>query len=175
MNQKHPSGYISYEYKQVCTANQDASLFLDYYESFGWHMDDNRPIAVSGKTATLFLKRDKRLINRMELTRLQRNFEACVQEIRSLEQSKSRTASLWALVTGLLGTAFLAGSVFAVTHEPPLYLLMTLLAIPGLLGWTLPYFLYHWKRAGQTQKIQPLLEAKYAEIDQLCEKGHALL
>ena len=69
----------------------------------------------------------------------------------------------------------MAGAVFAVTNDPPLYPLMVLLAVPGFAGWVLPYFIYHRLFARQHRKVQPLIDAKYQEIDQLCEKGHALL
>ena len=65
----------------------------------------------------------------MELTRLQRNFESCMEEIHQMERALGQTAAVWALGTALAGTAFMAGSVFAVTGEPPRYLAMILLAV----------------------------------------------
>lgn len=167
--------YIGYEYKQVTVSGKDASLVLDCYESFGWTPDDHRPLTSGRSTTTLHLKRDRKIINKMELTRLQRNFEACMGEIQSLEHSKSQVATLWALVVGLIGTAFMAGAVFAVTAQSPHYLLMGVLALPGFVGWALPYFLYRFQLQARTRHVQPLIEAKYEEIYQLCEKGHALL
>ena len=175
MNQDHSNPYVGYEYKEVCVSGSDVSLFLDCYESFGWQVDDRRPVASGGKTVTLHLKRDRKIINKMELTRLQRNFEACIREIKALERSKSQVARLWALVVGLLGTAFMAGAVFAVTSQTPRYLLMVILSIPGFVGWLVPYFLYRYQLGRQSRKVQPMIEDKYEEICQLCEKGHALL
>ena len=121
------------------------------------------------------MKRDRKLIHKMELTRLQRHFEACAKEIEVLEKSKTSVASAWALVVGILGTAFMAGATFAVTHEPPMILLCIILAIPGFIGWALPYFLHRHIAAKRAKKIQPMIEAKQDEIYQICEKGHALL
>ena len=47
------------------------------------------------KMMTLRLKRDRKIVNKTELTRLQRNFEACVREIQSLENSKTSKATIW--------------------------------------------------------------------------------
>ena len=174
MNREDNNPYVGYEYKEVCASDSDISLLLDCYESFGWKVDDRRPVVSGGKAVTLHLKRDRKIINKMELTRLQRNFEACIREIKTLERSKAQVARLWALVVGLLGTAFMAGAVFAVTSQPPRYLLMVLLSIPGFVGWLIPYFLYRYQLGRQSRKVQPLIEAKYEEICQLCEKGHAL-
>ncbi len=138
-------------------------------------MDGNVPVFSGKRHAALRMKRDRKLIHKMELTRLQRHFEACAKEIEVLEKSKTSVASAWALVVGILGTAFMAGATFAVTHEPPMILLCIILAIPGFIGWALPYFLHRHIAAKRAKKIQPMIEAKQDEIYQICEKGHALL
>lgn len=175
MNQGPENTYIGYEYKEISVASKDASLFLDCYENFGWIPDENRPTDNGGGTVTIHLKLNRKIINKMELTRLQRNFESCMQEIQLMERSKKQTATVWAMIVGSIGTAFMAGSVFAITSEPPQYVLMILLAIPAFAGWILPAFIYRYKSQKQSQKIQPFIEAKYEEIYQLCEKGHSLL
>ena len=167
--------YVQYEYLNVSATADNAPLLLDCYENFGWTQDERHLPSDAGRTITLHLKRDRKIINRMELTRLQRNFEGCLQEIKLLERSRKQLASIWAAVLAIIGTAFMAGAVFAVTNDPPLYPLMVLLAVPGFAGWVLPYFIYHRLFARQHRKVQPLIDAKYQEIDQLCEKGHALL
>ena len=167
--------YIGYEYKEISVPNKDVSLFLDCYENFGWTAEEPRPIQSGKGTVTLHLKRNRKIINKMELTRLQRNFESSMQEIQQMERSKKQTAMVWALLTGLAGTAFMAGAVFAVTSEPPHYLLTILLAIPAFAGWILPSFFYRHQLQRQSRKVQPFIEAKYDEIYQLCEKGHSLL
>ena len=111
----------------------------------------------------------------MELTRLQRNFEACVNEIEELEKSKTSAATIYALVIVILGTAFMAGSVFAVTAQPPHIVLCILLAIPGFIGWIIPYFVYEKTVKKQTEKVIQLIEEKYDEIYKICEKGNKLL
>ena len=58
----------------------------------------------------------------------------------------------------------MAGSTFAVVHETPIIWLCILLAIPGFIGWILPWFLYQRIRKKQTENLQPLIEAKQEEI-----------
>ena len=167
--------YRAWEYKDISVPDSKASFYLDCYECFGWQQDENHPVAPGVRPAVLYLKRDRKIINKMELTRLQRNFEACLREIDLLERSKTSAATLWALLVGLAGTAFMAGSVFAVTAAPPHYLLTILLAVPGFAGWILPVFLRRRLTRARTRRVQPFIEAKYEEIYALCEKGHALL
>lgn len=169
----HP--YIGYEYKKLTIPTEKISLYLDCYESFGWEIDDNIPLNTNAPSTTVSLKRDRKIINKAELTRLQRHFEACDAEIRQLETAKTSTATATALAVGILGTAFMAGSVFAVTHEPPIIWLCILLAVPAFLGWIAPYFLYRSLKARKAVELQPLIEAKQEEIYEICEKGHTLL
>ena len=158
--------FIVYEYKEISAGVEKASFLLDGYEKFGWEADNNIGEIESG---------NRRIINKAELTRLQRNFEACVKEIETMERSKTSMATIYALVIGLIGTAFMAGSVFAVTAQPPRILMCILLAVPAFLGWLLPYFVYQSVKRKQTEKINPYIEAKYDEIYEICEKGNKLL
>ena len=169
------SEFLGYEYKELSVEQSRVSMYLDGYKNFGWIADDNFDLPKAGSVATLHLKRNRKIMNKMELTRLQRNFEACMNEIETLERSKTANARIASLTAGVLGTAFMAGSVFAVTHEPPIIWLCILLAIPAFIGWITPYFLYRSIEARHTAKIQPMIEAKQEEIYELCEKGHNLL
>lgn len=121
------------------------------------------------------MKRNRKIVNKMELTRLRRNFEACIEEIDMLEKSKISSATVRALVIGMIGTAFMAGSVFAVTAQPPKILLCIVLAVPAFLGWILPYFIYRKTVKEQIARVNPYIEAKYEEIYEICEKGNKSL
>ena len=167
--------YRAWEYKDISVPDSKASFYLDCYECFGWQQDENfPPQAARGKVA-LKLKRDRRILNKTELTRLQRHFEADLEEIAALERSKTTAANLFSLLTGLLGTAFMAGATFAVVADPPIIWLCILLAIPGFAGWIAPLFLYRAARDKKAWQVQPFIEAKLEEIYQICEKGHSLL
>ena len=164
--------YIGYDYKTVTVDNEETSMYMDAYENFGWVSDTLKEF---GGVVTMNLKRDRKILNKAELTRLQQHFEACMDEIAALENSKSRTGLIYALTVGLIGTAFLAGSVFAVTAEPPLILLCVILGIPGLIGWALPYWLFKRLKGKRSAEVAPLIEQKYDEIHEICEKGNALI
>ncbi len=173
--------YVGYEYKEVMAEDAMISLLLDGYENFGWELNGNLPEAGGGgkngrsSRTVLRMKRDRKIVNKTELTRLQRNFEACVAEIQVLERRKTTAATVYSLILGIVGTAFMAGSVFAVTAQPPLVILSIILGALGILGWIFPYFLYRKVKENETKKITPLIEEKYDEIYEICEKGNKLL
>ena len=173
MNQM--KNFTAYEYKEITVRSDKASLYLDCYESFGWHQDENFPMQEMKDAVTIRLKRDRKLVNKTELTRLQRNFEASMEEIDALERSKTTAATIWTLCVALAGTAFMAGSVFAVTADPPRIALCILLAIPGFVGWIAPYFVYRIVRDKKTRQVNPFIEEKTEEIYAMCERGQSLL
>lgn len=167
--------FIGYEYKEITVSWAKASLYLDGYESFGWHESEHFLLEKSGGSVTLHLRRDRKILNKIELTRLQRNFEASMEELTTLEHSKTRKPQMIALTVGMIGTVFMAGSTFAVTAEPPLIWLCVVLAIPGFIGGIAPYFLYQFFVKKRTALVTPLIEQKQDEIYDLCQKGSELL
>lgn len=174
--------FVGYEYKEVIADKSRVSFLLDGYENFGWEADGNicedygeSKNPQKQNKVILRLKRNRKITNKMELTRLQRNFESCVREIEMLEKSKTSAATMYALIIAVIGTAFMAGATFAVTAQPPHVILCILLAIPGFIGWIIPCFVYKRVVGNRTEKVTLLIEEKYDEIYEICEKGHRLL
>ena len=175
------------EIKADCTR---ASMYIDGYANFGWEQDENLSTAYmqsmphvrnnaalsrNGESVLLHFKRDRKIMNKAELTRLQRNFEDCMRQIETLEKSKMSLAKTVSISVGVAGTIFMAGSTFAVTASPPIIWLCVLLAIPGFAGWILPYFFYKAIVSKRTEIVNPLIEDKYDEAYEICEKGSRLL
>lgn len=163
--------YIGYDYKEIQTDAAYLSMYIDGYANFGWSLDDN----LSPTQTSARLKRNRKIRNKAELTRLQRHFESCLSEIKSLENSKTAGATMYAIMLGLLGTCFMAGSVFAVTHHSPLIFLAIIFGILGILGWSFTPILFKKLVKYKTNKFKPIIELKYDEIDEICEKGNRLL
>ena len=166
-------GFVGFEYMEVSAKHWMESLYVDSYENFGWEFEGEAARESAGGQVTLKFKRDRKLRNKAELTRLQRQFEACAQEIETLERSRTTTASIAAFTIGLAGTELLGGTMFAYLHG--LRPLMVISAVPGFLGWIAPYFCYQRLRQKREQRIAPLIEQKNDEIYSVCERGCRLL
>ena len=165
----------SFDYLKVTVEEELLSQYMDGYEKFGWKMDENvKPEKSMGKV-TLHMKRSRHIINKVELIRLQRHYESCMEEICTLEASKSSVPTMVSLSCGIAGCGFMAGSVFAVTASPPIIWLTVILAIPGFLLWAAAYFGYKAAKKHRIKKVIPLIEAKYDEACEVCEKAFRLL
>jgi hypothetical protein len=166
--------FVGYGYKELTVPRDLESLYADGYENFGWKLESVTSIPIVGTASvTMKFKRDRKIINKAELTRLQRQFDACVSEITKMEKSKEAKASITAFTVGIIGTAFMAGATFA--YLGGLVFLCVVLAIPAFIGWILPYFFYHSIYAKKTTVVTPLVESKYDEIYEVCEKANGLL
>lgn len=165
--------FIGYEYREINIDRSLESMYVDGYENFGWTLENISHPTIGTNTVAMKFKRDRKIRNKAELTRLQRQFDSCVNEISSMEKSKSNSASIIAYSVGLIGTAFMAGSTFAVVAEH--IILCIILAVPAFIGWILPYFLYKSTYAKKALKVTPLIESKYDEIYEVCERANSLL
>lgn len=165
----------SFDYLNVTVEEEYCSQYIDGYQKFGWKMDDNIKTEKNMGKVTLHMKRSRHIMNKVELTRLQRHYEYCMEEIITLEHSKTSVPTMVSLTCGLIGCAFVAGSVFAVTNTPPIIWLMVILAIPGFFLWGASYFSYKGVKKQRTKKVNPLIEEKYDEAYEVCEKAFRLL
>ena len=168
---KNDRSYVGYEYKEILVSKDKVSMYIDGYKNFGWKLDENRKQLIKKEKSIIYLKRDRRIINKAELTRLQRHFEDCLKQINELESSKTTKATIISTIIGILGTMFITGSTFAVVNNPPLVWLCVLLAIPGFTGWILPYFIYKTMTNKRGKIVEPLINDKYEEIYVMYEKG----
>lgn len=167
------NGFIGYEYKDITVRRELEPLYVDNYGNFGWKLDSSAPAIPGIGSVTLKFKRDRRIKSKNELNRLQRQFDSCMAEIARLEGSKTTIPSIWAYTVGLIGTAFMAGSVFAVIA--PNIPLCIILAIPAFAGWGAAYLLYRQKGVKQAEQVAPLIDHQFNMIYEACEQAHALL
>lgn len=165
--------FVGYEYKDVTVGRDIETVYADSYPQFGWALEGTTPSIKGFTYVTLKFKRDRKIRNKAELTRLQRQFESCVNELQRLENSKFIEASAVAYIIGIVGTAFMAGAVFS--YLAGKLLMCIIMALPGFIGWVIPYFCYLRIRNKRTDAISPLIDQKYDEIYEVCEKAHGLL
>ena len=170
------AGFVAYEYQEHTVEQRYASYYEDGYGYFGWQVETQQPhgVELQGRE-TLRLKRDRHIPNKTELTRLQRQFEAIMNDVRRLENSAQSQATIAGLGCGLAGTVFMGGSTFAITAAAPIVWLCAVLAVPGFILWGAAYPLYRYVQKQRAREVQPLVEGKLDEMYEVCEKASRLL
>ena len=165
--------FVGYEYQELSVKNGMTSVYADGYENFGWRLERSGLSFGKPDYVIMKFKRDRKIRNKTELTRLQRQFDSIVSDIVSLESSKRTKATAAAYAVGIVGTTFMAGSVFSVTAG--LVLPCVVLAVPALAGWVLPYFIYRFIEKKKIASVTPIIESKYEELYTVCERANGLL
>lgn len=165
--------FVGYEYQEVAVKSGMSSVYADGYENFGWKLENSDFALGKPDYVVMRFKRDRKIRNKPELTRLQRQFDSISSDIVSLESSKRVKASIAAYIVGIVGTAFMTGSVFSITSG--MLIPCIILAIPAFIGWLLPYFLYRSIEKKKTVAVTPLIDSKYDELYTVCEKANGLL
>jgi hypothetical protein len=93
--------------------------------------------------------------------------------IGQLEDSKATKAMITAMSVGLVGTVFMAGSVFA--YLGSMIPLCIILAVPGFTGWALPYLLHQKIKKNSIAKAEPIIAHNYDVIYEACETAAGLI
>ncbi|MBW3088219.1 response regulator transcription factor [Bifidobacterium sp. 82T24] len=154
--------FVGYEYTSVRVGGAHESMVVDAYRNFGWLPDG------FGRGGMLNFKRDRNLLNRTKLIRLQRQFDAHMRELETLEQAPVRKSSIVGLCVGLVGCVFLGGATFAYLNG--LMVLMVAPAVPGFLCWLGAGLLAKRMRRITVERNGPAIE-----LDELVLRVEALL
>ena len=97
------NSFVGFEYLEIPARRSMESMYVDGYHNFGWEFEGTAAREEISGTVRLKFKRDRRIRNKAELTRLQRQFEACALEIDALERSRTTAAAIAAFTIGLAG------------------------------------------------------------------------
>jgi hypothetical protein len=165
--------FVAYEYLTVRADRDLEPLYRDAYASFGWVVEGYASNVPGTPGVALKLKRDRRIKNRPMVLELQRRCEHALASIASLERSKSSTAMAVSLGTGILGSAFLAGSVFSL--EADMTALSIVLGAIGLIGWVVGYLAHGRVKTRRTEQVAPLIDQQYDVVYETGEQAAHLL
>lgn len=187
MRNSDTKDFVAYEYLSLNVKSEKEPLYIDCYENFGWILTNNTALVDNedyyinnsninnNKLVNLKFKRDRRIKNKVVLLSLQRKLENAFKELESLEKEPGVLGTVWAMVIGVIGTVFLALSVFSITATDPLYIPCIICGAIGLIGWTLPYFVYKKIKNKKTQENVTLIEEQYNAIYDSCEQARKLI
>ena len=162
--------FIGYEYTTVRAPRDLARLYEDTYRAFGWTVTDEH--AVSG-AVEFKLKRDRSIRTRSAVAELERKAQQSLTSIGRLTASPRTFAMSSAMAIGLIGTAFLAGSVFTLLGG--FIVASVALGVVGLLGWAGGAASYLLVRNRRTAKLAARVDGEYRTVYECAEQATRLL
>jgi hypothetical protein len=179
------SSFVAYEYVSVNVEPERVALYSDCNENFGWQGIECQETRTSdayflNTTASseghdsvhLQFKRDRKIMDRMQLNALQKRCDAALSAIRRYERQERALPFSVSLAVGIAATAFLAGSVFS--FQANYIVLFILLGIYGVIGCGLPYFIFRRLKNAKAAEISPKIDQQYEVICQICEQAKTI-
>lgn len=179
--------FVAYEYMSINVSSEKEPLYMDCYENFGWIFINGSGLVdkedyyinnshVNGrKLVNLKFKRDRKIPNKVQIISLQKKCEIALKELNRLEKQPRSKATISAITIAMLGTVFMALSVFSITAINPIYILCVVCGVIGIVGWLLPYFVYKKEKLKKEQENIPLIEEQYNTIYNCCEQAKKLI
>jgi len=193
--------YTAYEYKTISVRRDTASMYMDCMNSFGWELAENdmnslqsvlsaltpanlgdtitnaagsfTGAADSSAAVELRFKRDRRIENKIELNKLERQCEEALAKITKAERKNNAITMGVSLGSGIIGAAFTGLAVYCLIQSS--IALGVVLSIIGAAGWALGYFSNRKVGKKRTERIESQKQQQYDVMYDACEKACALL
>lgn len=167
--------YVKYDYKEIKVKSDNVDMYIDSYNNFGWKLDTRYSIVTENNTSIIRLRRNQKIINKVELTRLERNFEDCIRKINFLEKSINSNGLILSIIIEVLVIVLTLGGIVVSFNRDIFKDFYILLIVPGIIALYLPYFLYKYIRKKREYIVNNLIDEKYKEIYKIHKKGKKLL
>lgn len=194
--------FVAYEYKNISVKRDSVALYEDCLKNFGWtlieqknhgfvpaqvdvnpHQVETDVTAYSTVAApetvdeadvlTLKFKRNRRLLNKREIDKLERQCEDALRAIEKLEKKNSARVMGVSLGTGIIGTAFLGLATFQFVAGS--LALGIVFAVVGVAGWAFGFFANRKIGNKKAAQAEPVISQQLDEVYRICEAAHALL
>lgn len=189
MKNSETRDFVAYEYISINVTSSKEALYTDCYENFGWRLTSNGSSGLvdkedyyinnsninGNKLVNLKFKRDRKIPNKAKIVTLQNKCENGLKELNRLEKEPNSKGSMYAVINSVIGTIFLAISVFSITATHPIYWLGVITGIVGLICWFLSYPIYKKIKVKQEAINTSLIEEQYTMIYDSCEQAQKLL
>ena len=192
--------FVAYEYKNIAVKRDSVALYTDCLKNFGWDLIEERthgyvpqvntPVNITGSVpsytvqtppakvedvdmVTLKFKRDRKLSNKREIDKLERQCEEALAAIAKLEKKNSAQTMGLSLGTGIVGTAFLvlAAYNFGAGGVAP----GVMFTIVGVVGWAVGFLANRKVGKKKSAQSEPVIQQQLDVVYSVCEQAHALL
>lgn len=173
MNNQSTDEVVVYEHTGLRVPRHLETVYRDTAPQFGWDIDAVETGAGISGHSTLRLKRDRRLRNRPMTLELERANRSALTAIDALERSRTSIPRTIAITIGIIGSAFLAGSIFLLEGD---FLVASIaLGTIGLLGWLAGWFSFNKSKSARAPKVDAAIDRQYDIVYDTAQRAAALL
>lgn len=179
--------FTTYDYLKLEVLSDLEQLYVDCYQSLGWNLTKvsentltkdyyiNGGILIEPSLVTLKFKRNRKIKNKTELLKIQRNMENSFKKIDKLKKEPELISTMYSLILGVTGMTFIIFSILSFISKNPFYILGVINGIVGFIGLISALLIYNKKRKQIQEKNEILIEEEYDSIYEYCKKAHNLI
>ena len=175
--------YNIYEYLSKDVKIDLEENYINCYSNFGWIPINNngkRDYYLNSNPNPYFVnitfKRSRRISQKDELQKLQKECENAIKEIDKLEKMPNSIGMVYSLTVGVLASICIAICIYSLFFcESIIWPLVIIFGMIGIIGIVLPYFIY--KKIKEDKEIENKSKIKKAEeiIFDTCDKARKIL
>ncbi|WP_304508142.1 hypothetical protein [Anaerotignum sp.] len=169
MRENRDCSTIENEYIDVIVNHKLVQLCNDCYHALGWKTISTNSGLISVK---LRLERSKKIKNRVELCKLQRECEDVLMELERLLKLQSLKSKRMAWITSIIIILFFAGAL--ITYFLNFLFLSAVFLIFGCTELGIVYFIFHKYIRKMNKRIILEINRHYDVIYYLCKKAEQL-
>lgn len=172
---------VTYEYLSLNIKDDLEPMYIDFYESLGWISINTgkRDYYINSdpkkNLINIKFKRNRRIQNKEELNKLQKQMEEIMSNIEKIEKRPNTKATIYAMIVGIIGLGFMALALGASTGESMRIVPTVIFSVLTILCWSIPPFLYKEIVKKETEKIKVEIDKEHEKIYDICEKGKDIL
>ena len=193
--------FVVYEYKNVDVKRDTMGMYIECMENFGWSLVENEGYDVqvllsnlnpvnlgkniagaaqslgetgdSSESVTLTFKRDRRIENKQQLDKLEKEYQEALAAIKKVERKNIAQTMGISLGTGIVGTILIGLSIYCFVISN--IVLGVLFAVIGAVGWAFGFLSNRKMGQKKSTQTEPYIQEQLSIAYSTCEKAHALL
>jgi len=138
---------VTYEYLSLNIKNNLEPMYTDFYANLGWIPIDTgkRDYYINAdpkkNLVNIKFKRNRRIQNKEELNKLQKQMEEIFEHIEKIEKIPINKGTFLSILLGLVGVGFMALALWASIRENMLIIPTVIFSILTILCWSFSPFL----------------------------------
>lgn len=167
-------GYRSFEYARTVVKNELAQAACDCYEALGFELTDQRS-AIPGGPATLSFRRNRKVLWKAQLAKMQCAMDDTLATIAHLEAEKTRKASGQAIAIGVVSALIFGIGLCCAMVWTSLMVPGIVVGVLGIAGCIFAWLHYRKVYETESARINPQIEEAYDRLATQRKEAQAIL
>ena len=168
---------LTYDYKTVRVKRDMEAMYTDAYENLGWEVTSTTLADASMSYVNVSFKRDRKIVNKTELNKLQDEIDEVLTNIEKTKSKKANAGVVEGVSTGVVGALVFGGGMsMSMVLEGIGFLIGGIaLGVVGIGVMFLGWLVHNKVQKKKLTKLEPIYQEQLDKLSELCEQANKLL